>query len=118
MRGDPAYPPLENNAHFNSLFVSKTNTLEGELDLDDISLIIDSARAVEDKVLAEIFTTARVTAVGLDTQRIDVEGVEGLLVVKGVQVDTNPVIGADCVAPRDRSLDLIGLAIETFKAEI
>jgi hypothetical protein len=100
------------------LFVGKADALEGELNLNDIALFIDLTRTEENKVLAEIFTAASVPAVCLDTQRIDVEGVKGLLVVKGVQIDADPIIGPDRAAPRNRCLDLIGLAVEAFKTEV
>jgi hypothetical protein len=40
-----------------------------------------------------------------------------LLIVEGIEIDTNPVIGSDVVAAGDRAFDFIRLAVEAAKGE-
>lgn len=57
------------------------------------------AGARPDNVNAEVLFSAGVAAVHLDPQRVHIKSIQGLLVVKRVEVDADEIIGADVVAP-------------------
>lgn len=66
---------------------------------------------------AEIFPAAGETAVFLNAGRVHIKSIKRLLIVEGIEIDTNPVIGSDVVAAGDRAFDFIRLAVEAAKGE-
>ncbi len=74
--------------------------------------------AVPDHVDGVILFPSGEPAVALDAHRIDIEAVECLLIVEGVQVDADPVVRPGVVSARDRGFDLAGLAIVTAEGEV
>ena len=114
----PVDRPLEEDRHDDPFAGGVADAFQRNPHFDRVALVVDPAGAVPDHVHAEIFLVAGEPAVPLDAQGIDVEGVEGLLVVERVQVDADEVVVYDVVPPGDRGLDLVRLVVETAEGEI
>ena len=93
--------PFKDHSHFDRISMGETNTLERNSHLHDIAQIVDPAMTVPDDIHTDILHSSLEPGITLDTQRIDIEGIERLLIVEGVQIDTDLVIGMDLVPAID-----------------
>ena len=115
---EAADPPLEDDPHLDGLAAPVAEALEREADLDGVAGVIYPPFAIPNDVHRVVFLVALETGVPLDAERIDVEGVEALVVVERIQVDAGPVVGVDGVPAADRGLDLRRLRVRTAEGEI
>jgi|GEM_PF-6903451 len=116
--GGAADVALEEDRHLHPLPARVADGLEGDAHLHRIAVGVEPAGARPDEIGAEILGVAGEAAVALDAQRVDVEGVERLLVVEAVEVDADEVVGHDRVAAGHAGLDPVRRPVVTAEGEV
>jgi len=114
----PVDGALEEHRHLDHGPVQVADALQGDPDFHGVAFRIDAGGAVPDHVDTEVFLVAGEAAVPLDPEGRDVERVQGLLVVEGVQVDADEVAAGDVVTAGQSGLDLVGVVVEAAEGEV
>ena len=115
----PAHPAPEQDAHAHVVAAPEADSLQRQLDFDDVARIGETSGALPDPVGRRVLVARdRVDHVELDTARVHHEVIARLPSALRVEAQPHPVVRPDVVAPRDRGLDARWLRIVAAEGEI